>query len=288
MTSLSPPAGHNADQIAFWNAAAGETWVKFQHSLDLELASLGQAAMDALAPAQGERILDVGCGCGQTTLELARRVGEEGEVTGLDVSAPMLQAAETAARAAAVSQVCFVEADAQTFAFPPAGADAAFSRFGVMFFADPVAAFTNLRAALKPAGRLAFVCWRDVSENPFMTIPFEAAAHLLGEQEAAADASAPGPFALADPKRLRAILTDAGFSQIDLAPHDERVGSGDLDQTTEVSLRIGPLGRALRDRRDLVAVVRPAVRAALAPHVTTDGVRIDSASWIVTARNGSK
>ncbi|HEY5105762.1 MAG TPA: methyltransferase domain-containing protein [Caulobacteraceae bacterium] len=287
MTARRDPTSENADQIAFWNAASGETWVKFQRSLDLELAPLGRAAIDALAPRRGERIIDVGCGCGQTTLELARRLGEKGAITGIDVSGPMLRVAEATARGASLAQARFVEADAQTFAFPQAAADAAFSRFGVMFFADPVAAFTNLRAALAPGGRLAFICWRDISENPFMTLPFEAAAHLLGEPQPATDPSAPGPFAFADPDRLHTILAAAGFTHIDLRPHDDRIGSGDLDQSTEVSLRMGPLGRALREQPHLVPAAREAVREALTPHLTANGVLIASASWIVTARNGS-
>src|SRR5450432_999963 len=150
--------GPNAAQVAYWNDTAGPTWVAMQDVMDVQLGELGLKAIAALGVRPGERVIDVGCGCGGTTIELARRVGETGRVLGADISAPMLAVAKGRAAAQALNWASFEQADAQTYLFEPA--DAVFSRFGVMFFADPVAAFANLRLALAPAGRLAFVCWR--------------------------------------------------------------------------------------------------------------------------------
>jgi SAM-dependent methyltransferase len=275
--------GANADQINFWNAEAGETWAALQARLDGQLGSLGALAMDALAPAAGERLIDVGCGCGQTTVTLAERVGPTGSVLGVDVSGPMLAVARS--RAGDAAGVGFLEADAQTHAFEPDGADAVFSRFGVMFFADPIAAFANLRAAVAPGGRLAFVCWRAMELNLFMTVPLMAALSHLATAPAPPDPTAPGPFAFADKERVTDILARAGWSQIRMEPHDEAIGGGTLEETVETALRIGPLGRALREQPESAQAARNAVREALAPYLGKHGVALPSASWIVTATN---
>ena len=164
--------GPNAQQATYWNEGAGPTWVELQAPLDRQLAPLGQAAMAALAPKPGERILDIGCGAGNTTLELARAVAPDGRVTGADISHTLLEVARR--RGADMAGVRFVEADVQVHSFEPGGFDAVFSRFGVMFFSDPTAAFVNIRRALKPGGRLAFVCWRTPAENPIMSLPMAA------------------------------------------------------------------------------------------------------------------
>lgn len=281
MTADQP--GGNADQIAYWNAAAGETWASLQDRLDRQLAPLGLRARQALAPRPGEQILDVGCGAGQTTLDLAEAVMPGGTVLGVDISRPMLDLARR--RAAGVAGVSFQEADAQTFAFAPASFDAAFSRFGVMFFADPVAAFRNIARALKPGGRLAFVCWRTPQENVFMSLPMAAAASVLPPPDAPPPPpAAQGPFAFADAAHVREILGKAGFGGIEIAAHDQKIGSGDLDTTLEVALKIGPLGAMLREHPDRRDAVIDALREALRPHLDAGGVRLDSASWIVTAR----
>jgi len=275
--------GANADQIAFWNAEAGETWAAMQARLDRQIQSLGALAIEALAPAAGERVIDVGCGCGQTTLALAQRLGPTGSVLGVDVSAPMLAVAR--ARSGETAGVRFLQADAQTHVFEPGGADAVFSRFGVMFFADPIAAFANLRAAVSPGGRLAFVCWRPMELNLFMTVPLMAALPHLTAPPAPPDPAAPGPFAFADATRVTGILARAGWSQISMAPHDEAIGGGTLEETVETALRIGPLGRVLREQPASAPAARNAVRDALKPYVGERGVALPSASWIVTATN---
>jgi SAM-dependent methyltransferase len=280
---MTETEGGNADQIAYWNAVAGETWASLQDRLDRQLAPLGQRARQALAPRPGERILDIGCGAGQTTLQLAEAVMPGGTVLGVDISRPMLDLARR--RAGGMAGVSFQEADAQTFAFEPASFDAAFSRFGVMFFADPVAAFRNIARALKPGGRLAFVCWRTPQENIFMSLPMAAAASVLPPPDAPPPPpSAQGPFAFADPAHVWDILGKAGFGDIEITAHDQKIGSGDLDSTLDVTLKIGPLGAMLREHPDRRDAVIDAVREALRPHLDEEGVRLDSASWIVTAR----
>ncbi len=271
----------NAQQATYWNEAAGPTWASLQAPLDRQLAPLGRAAMAALLPRPGERILDIGCGAGQTSLDLARAVAPGGEVMGADISGTLLAVARD--RAAELDGVRFVEADAQTHPFETGRFDAVFSRFGVMFFADPAAAFANIQRAVKPGGRLAFVCWRRPDENPIMTLPMAAAAPFL-PPPAPPEPGAPGPFAFADPDRIRAVLGAGGFADITVTPHDEKVGAGDLDTVLAMTLKVGPLGAMLRDHPDKRDTVIAAVRTALAPHEGPDGVKLDSATWIVTAR----
>jgi len=275
----------NAAQIEYWNSTAGETWASFQERLDRQLEPLGLAGMDMLAPKDGEHILDIGCGCGQTSLALAGRVGRQGAVTGVDISKPMLEVARKRPRPAADLQLAFRQVDAQSGDLGRGTFDAAFSRFGVMFFADPVAAFANIRAALKPGGRLVFVCWRPLDENPWMQAPLLAALPFLPPVEPP-DPTAPGPFAFADPTRVRAILTKAGFAAVTIDPFDARVGSGDLEATLKLALTVGPLGRALREQPQIAGDVTGAVRDALSRYLTPDGVLMPAAVWIVEARNG--
>lgn len=270
----------NAAQIEYWNAGAGETWAALQARMDVQLEPLGARAMASLSPVAGERIVDIGCGSGQTTLALAHAVQPGGSALGVDISRPLLDVARSRADS---ESVAFQEADAQTYPFAPASFDGAFSRFGVMFFADPAAAFANIRKGLKAGGRLAFVCWRAPAENPFMTLPMAAAAPFLPPPTPPIP-GAPGPFAFADPDHVRAVLTAGGFSDIQLTPHNEKIGSGDLDQTVAVAFRVGPLGSALREHPEKRDQVAEAVRAALAVHDGPDGVKLDSATWIITAR----
>ncbi|WP_411287700.1 class I SAM-dependent methyltransferase [Phenylobacterium sp.] len=275
----------NADQIAYWNDKAGQTWASLQAELDRQLEGLGETVMEFLAPAAGERLLDIGCGSGQTTLALARRVGAEGLVLGVDISRALLAAAQRRAAEAGAARARFLEADAQAHPFDPAAFDAAFSRFGVMFFADPPAAFANIRRALKPGGRLAFVCWRTMMENPWMTVPLAAGLAHLPPPEPPTP-GAPGPFAFADAGRVRGILEAAGFSQIEIRPHDAMVGGNDLESAVRTALRVGPLGMLMRDNPQARDAVEASVREAIAANMKDGQLQLASATWIVTARNG--
>jgi SAM-dependent methyltransferase len=276
----------NAAQIDYWNALAGETWSRFQEQLDRQVEPLGREAMRVLDPAPGERILDIGCGCGQTTMALATRVGRQGAVVGVDISRPMLAVARARPLPEGAARPAFREADAQSEDLGGPAFDAAFSRFGVMFFADPAAAFANIRKALKPAGRLAFVCWRPFSENPWMRVPMEAAQAFLPPAPPI-DPTAPGPFAFADSNRVRAILDQAGFTAIAVDPFDAEIGGGDIEATVSLTFRVGPLGRALAENRDQIPAVAEAVRKAVTPYDGGKGVFMPAAAWIVRAKAGA-
>lgn len=284
--ALLASEGPNAEQIKYWNEQ-GPKWVRLQARLDLQLRPLGVRAMERAAIAPGERILDVGCGCGETTLEMARRVGPAGAVVGVDLSTLALERARQRADEAGFQHVRFENADAQTVAFLPASFDMVFSRFGVMFFSDPVAAFINLRGALRPAGRLAFVCWRSVQQNPWMMIPLAAVAQHVALPAPPAP-EAPGPFAFADAERVRGILTQAGFGALHFEAVDETLaigGGGALDQAVDFVLQIGPVAAALREAGEGArAAAAVAVRDAVAPFYTPQGVRMAAAAWIVTGR----
>jgi SAM-dependent methyltransferase len=256
-------------------------WAEIREALELQLAPLGRRSLEALAPRPGESILDIGCGGGETTLDLARAVAPDGTVVGVDISAGVLAFAQAAAEGC--ERVRFIQADAQLFPFERSSFDAGFSRFGVMFFADTVAAFANIRRSLRPNGRLSFVCWRGLEENPLDIVPLRAASAHLPPQPAQ-DPNAPGPFAFANPDRVRGILEAAGFVDVEITACDEQVGSGDLDTMLAVCSRVGALGRILRENPELRAATLPAVRSALAAHDGPDGVRLKAATWVVTAR----
>jgi SAM-dependent methyltransferase len=272
----------NSGQVEYWNTAVGETWAELQDQMDRQLRPLGEAGIRALAPQLGEAILDIGCGCGDTTLSLAGAVSPGGSVLGADISEPMLAIARARAGQA---QASFLLADVQTAALGEARFDAAFSRFGVMFFADPVVAFANIRRSLKPGGRLTFVCWRPAAENAWMSVPLEAARPLLPPLPET-DPTAPGPFAFADSGRVAGILEAAGFTSVRLSPFDMLIGSGDLAQTLALTLRVGPLSRALREHPQCRDATPGVVREALSAYVTDQGVVMPAAIWIVTAVAG--
>ena len=260
-------------------------WAEVRKPLERQLAPLGQRGLEALAPRPGEAVLDIGCGGGETALELARAVAPHGTVLGIDLSGAVLAFARRAAKGC--ERVRFVQADAQVYPFEPASFDAAFSRFGVMFFADPAAAFINIRRCLGPNGRLAFVCWRALEENLLDILPLTAASAHLPPQPAH-DPDAPGPFAFANPDRVRRILKGAGFEEIEITAHDELVGSGDLETMLAICSRVGTLGKILRENPELRAATLPAVRSALAAHDGPHGVRLNAATWVVTARASAK
>ncbi|MCC6765291.1 MAG: methyltransferase domain-containing protein [Deltaproteobacteria bacterium] len=277
-------AGPNAEQITYWNEQGGSRWVRLQEGLDAQLASFGRVVMDRLVIGAGERVLDVGCGCGETTLELGRRVGPRGSVVGVDISTIMLERARQ--RAAGAANVEFLVADAQTHPFAAASVDVVFSRFGVMFFQDPHAAFANLHRALVPGGRLGFHCWKTFRENDFMTVPFGAALRHVPPPPPPPSPHAPGPFAFADPDRVRGILGDAGFAEVGFeSRHDAMVLGAAVEEAADFALQLGPASIALREAPpETVAKVRASVREVLAAHTTPEGVRLGTSSWIVTAR----
>jgi SAM-dependent methyltransferase len=276
----------NATQIEFWNGETGRNWVTQDALMEAMLQPLGEYVMDTLAPQPGEHVLDIGCGCGHTSLSLAGRVGAEGSVTGVDISAPMLAVASHFA--AERSSIHFVEADAQTHAFEPECYDMVFSRFGVMFFEDPVAAFTNIRSALRASGRLAFCCWQPRAVNPFMTVPAMAALELLPAPPEVPPRT-PGPFAFEEADYVTAVLINSGFESVAVTPLQQPLTFGrglSLTNIVKRLVQIGPIAQMVRDApEDLQQPVRDKVADAVKPFYSEDtGMTLDGQFWQVTAR----
>ncbi|HEY1707839.1 MAG TPA: methyltransferase domain-containing protein [Rhizomicrobium sp.] len=273
----------NADQIEFWNGRAGEHWVVQQTAMDRNMRGIHDAILAFAAPASGETVTDIGCGAGTTTLAIADAVGTGGKVTGVDISVPMLGLAKERAKAAGKA-IDFINADASAYPFRTKS-DLVFSRFGVMFFDSPPAAFANIHTALKPSGRIAFVCWRTPQENAWAFAPMMAARPFLPPQPPP-DPLAPGPFAFADPDRIKMILTEAGFRAVKVEKLDSVMNLGpSLDGAVDMMMTMGPLSRALNEADDATrAKIRPAVRAALEPYVTADGVQPPAGCWLAGAK----
>jgi len=242
--------------------------------IDLQLSPLGLRAIETLDLGAGDIILDIGCGAGQTLLQLAERVGAEGRVIGVDVAPLLLEIASR--RTEPLSQVRLIQADAQSLDLSSESTDAVFSRFGVMSFDDPVAAFANFRRILRPSGTLAFTCWRSLEDNELDHLPLSAA----GLQSSVDESS----FSFADPEYIRGILEAAGFEEIVIQSHDEKVSSGDLDAMSWVLLKVGSLGKIVRENPALRATAEPLLRKTLAALGDASRVELLASVWIVTAR----
>jgi SAM-dependent methyltransferase len=274
----------NTDQAAYWNGPAGRRWMERQDTQDVFLAPISELLLDRSHPENGERVVDIGCGCGATTIELAQRVAPTGYVLGMDISAPMLGRARE--RAPADLPLEFVLADATVHAFEPRRTDLLFSRFGVMFFADPVLSFANMRKALRAGGRLAFACWREPRNNPWMMVALqEAYKHVPRPPEVGPDD--PGPFAFANEQRVRRILAEAGFSSIAMEVCDLTLdvafGRG-LEAAVSGALEVGPTSRALEGQPpEVMTTVANAIRIAYAPLTKGDSIPLLASVWIVTA-----
>ncbi|HEY7553100.1 MAG TPA: class I SAM-dependent methyltransferase [Hyphomicrobiaceae bacterium] len=276
----------NADQAVYWGGAAGQRWIERQETLDAVLEPIQAILLDRAAVAAGERAIDIGCGCGASSIALAQRVGAAGRVTALDISPPMLARARE--RAPADLPLAFVLADATVHAFEPGGADLLVSRFGVMFFADPVLSFRNVRKGLRTGGRVAFACWRALDLNPWMHLPLQSALkHVVAPPRSGPDE--PGPFAFAREERVRGILGAAGFSAVGLDAVDlalDLAAGRGLDAAVSGALAIGPVRRALEGQPpEVMAKVESTVRAALAPRQSGATVPLDASVWIATAVN---
>jgi SAM-dependent methyltransferase len=287
MSTQSPDtAAPNSQMIEFWNSVGGPKWVRSQKTLDAQLDAIGDEAIAAAGVRPGQSVLDVGCGCGSTTLELGQLVGEHGKVTGLDISEPMLELARQRAAQAGMKHVHFEQADAQTRIFLP-DYDLLYSRFGVMFFDDPFAAFRNLRKALRVGGRMSFVCWQSLQKNPWMTVPVMAALKHVTPPTMPSPEE-PGPFAFADADRLRRILEEADFHNVNIRGHDatmSMLGGAPDEEVADFFVELGPLQRMLQDATDeQKEAVRRELLDALATYRGPDGVRMDGAAWVVTAQ----
>jgi SAM-dependent methyltransferase len=284
--SAAPIHADNVAQADYWNANAGQKWTEHQEHQDRVLRPVSDRLIAAAKPEPGQRVIDVGCGCGATTIQFAERVGPAGAVLGLDVSAPMLARARE--RAPQDLPITLALADATVHDVTSHAADLVVSRFGIMFFADPAKSFANLRKGLKSGGRLVFACWREPKLNPWLILPLrEAGKHAPPLPET--NPEDPGPFAFASEARVRRILSDAGFADIDLEPQDLEldiaVGRG-LDTAVRAAMTIGPTSRMLDGQSEAVRAAATAdIRKALAAHARGDSVPLGAAIWIVTATN---
>ena len=281
---MADPEQINADMLAFWNGQGGHTWVARQAHTDTTLTSVTEALLAFAAPRAGERVLDVGCGCGASTLEFARAVGSSGRVAALDISDPMLAEGEARAKAAGITNIEWRQADPATATLDEY--DLLTSAFGTMFFGDFVSAFSHIRRSANQSARMAIVCWRPLTENPWMEVPINAVARHLPPRPKPAP-HAPGMFAFADPGHVSKILTASGwtaprFEKLD-ADLDIAAGRG-LEEAVIQSTQIGAINSWLRNQpAEVVSAAIASVREALAPYVNGASVRLLGAMWLISS-----
>jgi ubiquinone/menaquinone biosynthesis C-methylase UbiE len=280
----------NQQQIEMWNGRAGASWVRHNTLLEQLLAEPGRHCMDSISLPTGAKVLDVGCGCGNQTLELASRMDPHSKITGVDISEPMLALAEELREAnqnALKAKVEFIVGDASDSLFANESFDAIYSRFGVMFFDDPTAAFAKLRETLKPKGQLGFVCWQSPALNPFFTAPMQAALSVLPPPPPARP-GAPGPFGLADKEVIQRVLTDAGFQTLKIEPLVLLLSVGasqSFDEVFEELIQIGPAAALIAESEPaLKDPARTAVYERLSEFYSPGkGVSFEANFWLVNA-----
>jgi len=276
---------NNDDMVEFWNGVGGRKWVSYQNRLDQSLLDYGRAAMLSAEIMSGHYVLDVGCGCGDTSLDIAGIVGQTGQVTGVDVSELILQQAKMRIKNASSPNVEFACRDAEYFNFEKQKYDVVYSRFGVMFFSDPTAAFTNLGNALKPGGRLAFICWQSVSANQWVSLPLEVASKYAPAPPPPGDE--PGPFSFADKGRLTNIIECAGFCSVSI---QEFTSNFILGETAEDAAKfvstVGPASY-LRDDPDIEEKMKGyflnELSQTLRMYKTSEGIELAASTWLVSA-----
>jgi ubiquinone/menaquinone biosynthesis C-methylase UbiE len=277
----------NAREVEWWNSAQTRAWAEEHEAIDRLFAGLTQVALNLAAPQRGERVIDIGCGSGTTVLELASRVGPSGYVLGADVSKPSVEKARERIAAIGVGQAEIILCDVSTHIFPANSFDLVFSRFGVMFFAEPAATFTKIRKAMKPDGRLALAVFRTPQENKWATAPLAAVRHILPPITPPAPEE-PGEFSWADAARVHRILESAGFQDVSLTPHDPVMpvaAPGGAAEAANFIFRVGPVVRAMSDASEQQRKeVRAALEAFFRSQEGPQGIVLQGAIWIVTAR----
>ena len=274
--------------IEFWNGDGGRKWVNYKDRMDITLSPFGQKAIESARILDGERVLDLGCGCGNTTFEIANRVGADGYVQGMDVSRPILAEAKARILTGKERNISFEFSDAQKHVFNSDEFDVIYSRFGVMFFDDPISAFNNIRQSLVAGGRLAFVCWQPIKMNQWVSLPFDVVSkHIPLPPDD--DPEQPGAFSLGNKDRLMRVLSEAGYSDISIEPFHSSFNLGaDLYQAIEFITDMGPASYVINEEehsRELIASIVNDLNKELIPYINGNGVSLDAATWIVTARN---
>lgn len=271
-----------AEQAEFWNGPGGKMWLAAYARIERGIQDFGEAALAAADARPGERVLDIGCGTGGTTAALARAVGAGGRVLGVDISEPLVGAA----RAQGLANATFEIGDAAAWPFEPGSFDLVFSRFGVMFFGDPVAAFANIRRSMRADGRLVFICWRTPPENPWAAVPMRAAQPHLPPIERPGPED-PGQYSFGDRARVERILTQSGFRDVAIEPVDRLLTQGkDIPEVLERVGEFGPLARLFKEATsEQIAKAKAAIAEALKPHAKADGVVLAGACWLVRARS---
>lgn len=277
----------NQEQFRYWNEIAGPLWVSWTQEFELHTGLFGKRAIERAGLGGGEKVLDVGCGCGASSIRLGRAVGPNGSVLGVDISAVMLAAAVERKKAAKQDNVEFRQLDAQESENGLNDIDLVFSQFGVMFFEDPVAAFTNLRSTLREDGRFVFTCWQAPSKNPWMAIPNQKAMEIFAISAPQLPIGSPGPFSLAEQNRIHEILGYAGFASIEVTSDEDQIvwpSSESLNTWAERRLLMGPARdiysqcppeTQLRAREELID--------SIASYIESDKLSMPAAAWIVTA-----
>lgn len=289
-SSSESPAAQDTAFVQFWNAVLAPKFIRFKHVLVDGLSRHSQAVFPTLPVRPGDQVLDVGCGFGDTAIELAARVGPEGSVLGIDCCDAFLDIAREEVRTRGLANVQFQRGDAE-IALPANQFDLVFARFGTMFFANPVAGLRNMRKALRPGGRMVHIVWRARADNPWLSMAKDIVLRFVPPPGDAAASCGPGPFSMADESVVTQMMTSAGYTEIELRRVDAPVIVGkDVKDAVAFQLAIGPAGEAFREAGERAEQQRAAIEAALAEALTrqtidAQGIVMDSSSWVISAVN---
>jgi ubiquinone/menaquinone biosynthesis C-methylase UbiE len=288
--SIIAPTAEDTPFVQFWNDVLAPKFIRFRHILVDGLARHSEVVFPSLPVRRGDQVLDVGCGFGDTAVKLVELVGPEGAVVGVDCCDAFLDFARAQVRTRGLANLCFVRADAEV-ALPTNQFDLVFSRFGTMFFANPVAGLRNMRKALRPGGRMVHIVWRDRADNPWLSMAKDVVLRFLPPPGADAQTCGPGPFSMADEATVRAMMTTAGYGDIEFRRVDAPVLVGkDVGDAIDFQLAIGPAGEVFREAGAAAEKMRPEIEAALAEAITrekhsAEGIVMSSSSWVISAVN---
>jgi len=293
MSSIATAAALSTEDtpfVQFWNEVLAPKFIRFKHVLVDGLTQHSEAIFPTLPVCEGDRVLDVGCGFGDTAIKLAKLIGPTGEVVGIDCCDAFLEYASGDAQARGLTNVSFMRGDAE-IALPTDQYDFVFARFGTMFFANPVAGLRNMRKALRPGGRMVHIVWRDRADNPWLSMAKDVVLRFLPPPGPDAQTCGPGPFSMSDESTVRAMMVTAGYDEIQFRRVDAPVFVGkDVNDAIAFQLAIGPAGEVFREAGELAEQKRKLIEAALAEAINrqkigAEGIVMDSSSWVITATN---